>query len=50
MSHNNNVSKIYMFKDQEDYIKVLTNDNIVNIIGTKGSGKTTSSLKALYIF
>ena len=34
-----------MFKDQEDYIKVLTDDNIINVIGTKGSGKTTSSLK-----
>ena len=34
-----------MFKDQEDYIKDLTDDNIINVIGTKGSGKTTSSLK-----
>jgi hypothetical protein len=39
------VNKIYLFKDQEDYIKDLTDDNIVNVIGTKGSGKTTSSLK-----
>jgi len=39
------VSKIYLFKDQEDYIKDLTDDNIINVIGTKGSGKTTSSLK-----
>ena len=39
------MSKIYLFKDQEDYIKDLTDDNIINIIGTKGSGKTTSSLK-----
>ena len=39
------MSKIYLFKDQEDYIKDLTDDNIVNVIGTKGSGKTTSSLK-----
>lgn len=39
------MSKIYLFKDQKDYIKELTNDNIVNVIGTKGSGKTTSSLK-----
>ena len=39
------MSKIYLFKDQEDYIKDLTNDNIVNVIGTKGSGKTTSSLQ-----
>lgn len=41
------MSKIYLFKDQEDYIKKLTNDSIINIIGTKGSGKTTSSLKYL---
>ena len=39
------LSKIYLFKDQKDYIKDLTDDNIVNVIGTKGSGKTTSSLK-----
>ena len=39
------MSKIYLFKDQEDYIKDLTDDNIINVIGTKGSGKTTSSLK-----
>ena len=39
------MSKIYLFKNQEDYIKDLTNDNIVNVIGTKGSGKTTSSLQ-----
>ena len=39
------LSKIYLFKDQDDYVKDLTDDNIVNVIGTKGSGKTTSSLK-----
>ena len=39
------MSEIYLFKDQEDYIKDLTDDNIINVIGTKGSGKTTSSLK-----
>ena len=39
------MSKIYLFKDQKDYIKDLTDDNIVNVIGTKGSGKTTLSLK-----
>ena len=39
------MGKIYLFKDQEDYIKDLTNDDIINVIGTKGSGKTTSSLK-----
>ena len=35
------------FKDQEDYEIVLTDDNIINVLGTKGSGKTTSSLKYL---
>ena len=39
------MSKIYLLKDQEDYVKQLTNDDIINMIGTKGSGKTTSSLK-----
>ena len=41
------MSKIYLFKDQKDYIKDLTDDNIVNVIGTKGSGKTTLSLKSI---
>ena len=39
------MSKIYLFKDQEDFVKDFTDDNVINIIGTKGSGKTTSSLK-----
>ena len=39
------MSRIYLFKDQKDYVYRLTNDNIININGTKGSGKTTSSLK-----
>ena len=39
------MTKIYRFKDQDDYIKKITDDDIINIIGTKGSGKTTSSLK-----
>lgn len=34
-----------LFRDQNDIEKVLTNDNVVNIIWTKGSGKTTSTLK-----
>lgn len=38
-------AKIYLFKDREDFIIDLTSDDIVNVIGTKGSGKTTSSLK-----
>ena len=36
-----------MFKNQDDLEIVLTSDNIINIIGTKGSGKTTLSLKYL---
>lgn len=38
-------NKLYLFKDREDYIKELTNDSIINIIGTKGSGKTTTSIE-----
>lgn len=38
-------SKIYLFKDKNDYVKELSSDDVVNIIGAKGSGKTTSSLK-----
>ena len=37
--------KINYFKDKKDYEKTLTNDEIINIIGSKGSGKTTTSLK-----
>ena len=43
--HIHKESKIYLFKDRTDYVKELSSDDIVNIIGTKGSGKTTSSLK-----
>jgi len=39
------MSKLYLFKDQDDYVKKLTDDKVINVIGTKGSGKTTSSLK-----
>lgn len=37
--------KIKFFKDKNDYEKVLTDNEIINIIGCKGSGKTTTSLK-----
>lgn len=37
--------KINFFRDRKDYEKKLTNDEIINIIGSKGSGKTTTSLK-----
>ena len=38
-------SNIYMIRDRKDYIKKLTDDDVINVIGTKGSGKTTSTLK-----
>ena len=38
-------SKLYLLKDRKDYIKKLTNDDVINVIGTKGSGKTTSTIK-----
>lgn len=38
-------SKLYLLKDKKDYIKKITEDDVVNVIGTKGSGKTTSTLK-----
>ena len=41
------MNKLSLFKDQEDYLIELTKDNVINIIGTKGSGKTTSSKKYL---
>lgn len=33
-------SKIYIFKDKTDYIKEITKDNIFNVTGEKGSGKS----------
>ena len=36
--------KIYWFLDQEDYLKILTDDDVVNVVGSKGSGKTTLSM------
>ncbi len=41
------MNKIYLFKNQDDFVMDLSDDNIINVIGTKGSGKTTSSLKYL---
>ena len=38
-------NKLYMFRDRNDYVKKITDDDVVNVIGTKGSGKTTSTLK-----
>ena len=39
------MGKIYLFKDQEDFVINLTDDDIINVIGTKGSGKTTFSIR-----
>lgn len=33
-------NKIYLFKDRDDYVKKITKDNIFNITGEKGSGKS----------
>ena len=41
-------AKIYLLKDRPDYIKNLSDDDIINVIGTKGSGKTTSANKYIY--
>ena len=41
-------AKIYLLKDRPDYIKKLSDDDIINAIGTKGSGKTTSANKYIY--
>ena len=38
-------SKLYLLRNRKDYIKKLTNDDVINVIGTKGSGKTTSTIK-----
>lgn len=32
-----------LFIDKTDYKKVITKDNVINVIGTKGAGKTTLS-------
>lgn len=36
--------KLHLFKDKKDYEKTLTKDKVINIIGLKGSGKTTNTL------
>lgn len=41
-------AKIYLLKDRSDYIKKISDDDIINVIGTKGSGKTTSANKYIY--
>lgn len=34
-----------MFKDKEDYIKKITDDEIINVTGSVGSGKSTYGIK-----
>lgn len=41
------MSKLSLLIDKKDYIKRITEDDVVNIIGLKGSGKTTSVIEYL---
>ena len=34
-------SKIYLFKDRPDYVKKISDDEIINVTGSVGSGKST---------
>ena len=38
-------SKINLLKDKPDYIKKITNDNIINVTGSVGLGKSTYGKK-----
>ncbi len=38
-------SKIFLFKDKKDYIKKITDDEIINVTGSVGSGKSTFGRK-----
>lgn len=38
-------SKIYLFKDKPDYIKKISDDDIINVTGSVGSGKSTYGRK-----
>ena len=38
-------SKIYLFKDRCDYVKKISNDDIINVTGSVGSGKSTYGRK-----
>jgi hypothetical protein len=40
MKRKNKISKILLFRDKNDYIKKISNDNIINVTGEKGSGKS----------
>lgn len=41
------MSKLSLLIDKKDYIKRITEDDVINIIGLKGSGKTTSVIEYL---
>jgi hypothetical protein len=38
-------SRILLFKDKHDYQKKITNDEIINVTGSVGSGKSTYGIK-----
>ena len=38
-------SKINLFTDKSDYVKKVTDDNIINVTGSVGSGKSTYGIK-----
>ena len=39
------MNKLCLLRDQDDYVKKLSDEKIINVLGSKGSGKTTSSLE-----
>ena len=41
------MSELSLLIDKKDYIKRITEDDVVNIIGLKGSGETTSVVEYL---
>ncbi len=43
------MKNIHLFRSKKDLNIKLTDDNIINIIGSKGSGKTTSALKYINV-
>lgn len=38
-------SKILLLKDKKDYVKKITDDNIINVTGSVGSGKSTYGIR-----
>ena len=37
--------KIYLFRDRDDYVKKISDDDIINVTGSVGSGKSTYGRK-----